>query len=177
MWYHYDIYGWYIGLGPQIERSTDIAPDNLDISDIPTNLRANWTGLEWVNLPYVKPPLPDNSELKAMLWEKIKQERDRRTQQGGYCVDGKWFHSDILSRTQQMGLVMMGNSIPSNLQWKTMDGTFVNMTPALANSIFMAAVQSDTVLFSHAEQLKVQMESDPENFSLSECSWPLMYGE
>ena len=178
MRYQYDLYGWYAGPCNDNElRSTDIAPDNTSQTTTPGELRANWTGHEWVNLTYIQPQLPDNSELKVKLWEEIKQERDRRTQQGGYCVNGKWFHSDIFSRTQQMGLVMMGNNIPLGLQWKTMDGSFVNMTPELANSIFTAAVQSDTALFSHAEQLRIQMESGPENFSLSECSWPLLYGE
>lgn len=176
MTYTYDFYGWYCGNG-DTERSTNIAPSNLSTSQNVGDLRSNWTGHVWVEIPYIPPPSPDMSVIKAQMWEEIKQERDRRTQYGGYKVGSKWFHSDVFSRAQQMGLVMLGSNIPSELQWKTMDGSFVTMTPTLANQIFMAAAQSDANLFAHAEQLRLQMESDPSNFNIAECSWPLMYGE
>lgn len=128
-------------------------------------------------VPDPPPPTPDYSALAGSHWEAIKQERDRRKQQGGYQVDGKWFHGDTFSRTQQMGLVMMGSNIPVDLQWKTMDGSFVTMTQALAGQVFAAAAASDAALFTCAEQIKAAMEADPGNFSLSEFSWPSIYGE
>ena len=176
MTYTYDFYGWYCGNG-DTERSTNIAPSNLSTSQNVGDLRSNWTGHVWVEIPYIPPPSPDMSVIKAQMWEEIKQERDRRTQSGGYQVAGKWFHSDTFSRTQQMGLVMMGPSIPANLQWKTMDGSFVTMTAALAGQVFAAAAASDAALFARAEQIKAAMEADPVNFSLSEFSWPSIYGE
>jgi hypothetical protein len=123
------------------------------------------------------PPPVDTAELKARHWDAIKQERDRRTQQGGYQVAGKWFHSDTFSRTQQMGLVMMGASIPVDLQWKTMDGSFVTMTQALAGQVFTAAAASDTALFARAEQIKSAMEDDPVNFDLASQTWPAVFGD
>ena len=122
-------------------------------------------------------PTVDMTALRAAHWEDIKRERDRRTQQGGYQVAGKWFHSDTFSRTQQMGLVMMGASIPANLQWKTMDGSFVTMTQTLAGQVFAAAAASDAAMFSHAEQIKAVMEADPVNFSLASQTWPAVFGE
>lgn len=135
-------------------------------------------GIGWLydGHAFTQPPV-DTTELKTRHWDAIKQERDRRTQQGGYQVDGKWFHSDTFSRTQQMALVMMGAAIPANLQWKTMDGSFVAMTQTLASQVFAAAAASDAALFARAEQIKVTMEADPVNFSLSEFSWPSIYGE
>ena len=124
-----------------------------------------------------QPPPVDLLVLVPQHWEAIKQERDKRIQAGGYQVAGKWFHSDTFSRTQQMGLVMMGDNIPADLRWKTMDGSFVTMTPTLANQIFMAAAQSDTNLFVRAEQLRLLMESDPVNFNITEHSWPVMFGD
>lgn len=44
-------------------------------------------------------------------------------------------------------------------------------------SRFTAAAASDTALFARAEQIKAAMEADPVNFSLSEFSWPSIYGE
>ena len=122
-------------------------------------------------------PAPDLTSLRAAHWEDIKRERDRRTQQGGYQVAGKWYHSDTFSRTQQMGLVMMGAGIPGGLQWKTMDGSFVTMTQTLAGQVFAAAAASDAAMFSHAEQIKAVMEADPVNFSLASQTWPTVFGE
>ena len=176
--YKYDTYGWYAGPSNDNEqRSTEVAPDNTSQTTTPGELRSNWTGYEWVERSYQPPPAPDYSALAGSHWEAIKAERDRRTQQGGYQVAGKWFHSDTFSRTQQMGLVMMGSNIPAGLQWKTMDGSFVTMTQALAGQVFAAAAASDATLFARAEQIKAAMEADPVNFSLSEFSWPSIYGE
>ena len=122
-------------------------------------------------------PAADPTALRTAHWEEIKRERDRRTQQGGYQVAGKWYHSDTFSRTQQMGLVMMGAGIPGGLQWKTMDGSFVTMTQTLAGQVFAAAAASDAALFARAEQIKAAMEADPVNFSLASQTWPAVFGE
>jgi hypothetical protein len=46
---------------------------------------------------------------------------------------------------------MMGASIPAGLQWKTIGGAFVTMTPALAQAIFATTAQADTAIFAAAE--------------------------
>lgn len=105
---------------------------------------------------------------EAQRWFRIKQLRDSYIQTAGYKVTNDWFHSDTFSRTQQIGLVMLGNNIPAGLKWKTMQGAFVDMTPALALAIFNAAA-SDTAFFNHAELLK-------NNTSLDITSgWPERY--
>lgn len=102
---------------------------------------------------------PDLSLLKQIKWESIKQERERRTQTGGYKVGAKWFHSDTFSRTQQMGLVILGANIPQGLQWKTMDGSFITMTPTLAQQIFGAGAMQDTLTFAVAEQHRTAIQA------------------
>lgn len=92
-------------------------------------------------------PLP---EAKAAKWEQIKAERDRR-KHAGFAVGPDRFHSDPDSRIQQLGLVIMGAGIPAGLQWKTLGGSFVTMTPALALSIFQTTAQADAALFAAAE--------------------------
>ena len=141
--------------------------------EVPDNVQPGWvlSGGNW------QAPAVDVAALRAQHWEAIKTERDRRTQSGGYQAAGKWFHSDTFSRTQQMGLVMMGAGIPGGLQWKTMDGSFVTMTQTLASQVFSAAAASDAALFSHAEQIKAVMEADPVNFSLAGQTWPAVFGE
>jgi hypothetical protein len=113
---------------------------------------------------------------KAAVWERIKSERDRRKLEGGYSVGGKWYHSDTFSRTQQIGLVMLGASLPSGLQWKAMDGSFVSMTQTLAQQIFGAAAQQDIATFTAAETHKAAMEqsADPLGYDFS-AGWPAIY--
>jgi hypothetical protein len=121
-------------------------------------------------------PAPDLTALRAAHWEDIKAERDKRIQTGGYLAAGKWFHSDTFSRTQQMGLVMMGAGIPGGLQWKTMDGSFVTMTQTLAGQVFAAAAASDAAIFARAEQIRATMDADPAAFDLSAHAWPQVFG-
>lgn len=110
----------------------------------------------------------------------IKTERDRRTQTGGYkvTVDGvdKWFHSDVFSRNQQLGLVLLGANVPENLPWKTMDGSFVTMTPALAQQLFASAAASDAAIFGYAEALirQVNESTTPAAVDIS-TGWPIAY--
>jgi hypothetical protein len=122
-----------------------------------------------------------DQQLRLKIWEDIKNERNRRTQAGGYKVPvalvDKWFHSDTFSRTQQLGLVIAGVNAPAG-PWKTMDGSFVPMTPTLANQIFSAAASSDTALFKYAEQLRsaVNAAVDPTTVNIK-IGWPLIFGE
>lgn len=120
----------------------------------------------------------DLTNKRSNIWSRIKQIRDTKTQQGGYKAQGKWFHSDTFSRSQQIGLVIMGSSIPAGLQWKTMDGSFVEMTLALAQDVFQAAALQDNLLFSYAEQLnqQVQASASPDSIDISQ-GWPETYKE
>ena len=123
------------------------------------------------------PPATSVVQAKSAKWDAIKAERDRR-KAGGVKVGAKWFHSDDGSRIQQMGLVMMGASIPANLQWKTMDGTFITMTQTLASQVFQAVAASDQAIFNSAETHRVAMEAsaDPASYDYS-GGWPKIYGE
>ena len=114
-------------------------------------------------------PKPTSAE----IWERIKAERDNRTNTFGYVAAGKRFHSDQKSRTQQLGLVIMGAGIPAGLQWKTMDGEFVTMTPTLAQQILAAAGASDAAIFAAAEAHRVAMEASeaPAAYDYS-AGWP-----
>lgn len=62
MRYQYDLYGWYAGPCNDNEpRSTDVAPDNTSQTTTPGELRANWTGYEWVDRGYIAPAAPGDS--------------------------------------------------------------------------------------------------------------------
>lgn len=113
---------------------------------------------------------------RSAKWEAIKAERDRRTENGGYKVGAKWFHSDQKSRSQQLGLVLLGAGIPAGLQWKTMDGSFVTMTATLAQQVLAAAAASDQAIFAAAEAHKAAMEAsaDPASYDFS-GGWPATF--
>lgn len=121
---------------------------------------------------------PNIEEARSRVWEEIKAERDRRIQNGGYKVGADWYHSDTFSRTQQMGLVMLGANMPPGIQWKTLGGSFVTMTPALATQIFAAGAASDIAIFATAQAHRAAMEqlTDPDGYDCS-TGWPSAFGE
>lgn len=108
----------------------------------------------------------------------IEAERDHRVSSSGYLVGSNWFNSDSISRIQQMALTMMGANMPNGIMWKTMSGTFVQMTPTLATQIFQSAASSDMTLFSVCQTKIATMmaSSTPGTFDYL-GSWPKGYGE
>lgn len=114
----------------------------------------------------IKPPVPDSPTVR---WEKIKAKRDDITRNGGCLVDGKLFHTDTDSKQQQMALTMLGASIPANLMWKTMDGSFIAMTQTLAMQLFAAQVQREQIIFAHAEAINADPLAD------IDAGWPDRY--
>ena len=89
--------------------------------------------------------------IKAARIAVIKSKRDR-VKTDGVTVGEHRFHSDPDSRTQQLGLVIMGANVPP-VQWKTMGGAFVTMTQTLAGQIFQGTAARDMAVFGHAETL------------------------
>ncbi len=101
----------------------------------------------------------------------IRAERDRRILSAGYRVGSHWFHSDLVSRGQQTGLVIMGVNIPAGLTWKTMGGASVPMTQQLAGQIFQAAATSDATLHAVADAA-IAAGVEP-----SAVQWPPAFGD
>ena len=122
------------------------------------------------------------AEIKAQKESEIKAERDRRTV-GGYFITSvqKWLHSDQFSRSQQLGLISLGANIPAGLQWKTMNGSFVTMTPALAQEILVTGAMSDQAIFAKAQVKIAEVEALKSATEVLEYSvnsgWPLIFGE
>lgn len=76
-----------------------------------------------------------------------------------------------------MGLVMLGSSIPAGTKWKTMDGSFVDMTQELAQQIFTTAAASDIAIFAAAELhiAAAQASENPSAYDFS-SGWPEIFG-
>jgi len=108
----------------------------------------------------------------ATITDEIKSDRDRRKGLG--CSVGPHrFHSDDASRIQQLGLVMMGQSMPAGIRWKVMDGGYADMTPLLAQQIFAAQAARDMGLFAVCEQhiAAAALSDDPLAYDYS-AGWP-----
>jgi len=160
--------------GAMPQNSTTTVPPTLTGTQV-----AEWVNNKWEVLAE-RPPIPQSTaaqiaQIKASQWLAIKAKRDTLSDTGGYLVGTKWFHSDGKSKTQQLGLVLLGASVPA-VPWKTMDGTFVAMSPTLAGQIFQAAVAMDMSLFSVAKQHKDAMEASatPDTYDYS-TGWPTVF--
>lgn len=139
--------------------------------DTPTLIDGVWTQ-QWSVVPFDAPTVAVRlQEAQDLVWKKIQLHRNN-LKSGGTKVDNKWFHSDVDSRIQQLGLVMMGANVPL-VQWKTLDGTFVPMTQTLANQIFTATATLDMNLFSVAETHRAAMMqvANPNEYDYS-GGWP-----
>ena len=141
----------------------------------PILIEGVWTQ-QWIvtNLP-MEQAEANLLAVESQVWERIKQERDRRKSLG-VKVGQHWYHSDADSRIQQISLFVMGASVPP-IPWKTLTTTpppvFVTMTPAIAAGIFQNTAASDAAIFAAAEAHRVAMEASdsPESYDFS-GGWP-----
>lgn len=123
---------------------------------------------------YEATPRP-RDQVTGPVWNRLQAQREY-IKAGGVQVAGKWFHTDDASRIQQIGMAMMGASIPPGLQWKTMDGTFVAMTPELASQVFQAVAALDIAAFAAAEAHRTAMEASENPFEYDySAGWPITF--
>lgn len=133
----------------------------------------------------IDPPKPT----AAQMWDAIKAKRDA-VSTGGVNVGTKWYHTDETSRAKYLGLVRMADAAVAaggaetatlqyggqDIQWKTMDGTFIKMTVQRANDVFNAVSGLDFAAFGAAETHKAAMEAsaDPASYDFS-AGWPATF--
>ncbi len=77
--FEFDLFGWYVGTSEEPGlRTTTEAPANTSTSETEGELRANWNGAVWVDVPYqppVEPELP--AEDARMRWIDVGPFKDR----------------------------------------------------------------------------------------------------
>lgn len=134
-------------------------------------------------------PAPDPAVIKSAQWEAIKTKREK-IKAGGVKVGTKWFHSDIESRVQHLGLkdkardlLAAGGAMADRLQvggadiqWKTQNGTLIYITAQIAFDIVAAVGVLDALAHQNAEVHKVAMEAsaEPAVYDFS-TGWPVVY--
>lgn len=136
----------------------------------------NWV-TTWVIVPWAQPQKNDFiTTSKVSVWESIKNERSRRTLETGILVNGKWFQTDLVSRTQYITLSMkatnliLTGSLPTDIiqttsgpvLWKTMDNSFVPITIQLIRDIVTDLENQEAAVFKQAETHKAIMEASPD---------------
>lgn len=131
--------------------------------------------------PYVLNTSKPLDMVKVALCENVKTHRDTLIFTGGCAAAGKWFHSDTHSKMQQMALYNLGANIPAGLQWKTMDGSFIEMTPLVAGDLFIGQIMQEQLIFATGEAKQTEINALDTIEALEAydvlVGWPLVYSD
>ena len=138
--------------------------------DIQTNYLIKGGQLERLNL----------EAIYKEKWEKIKEIRTFKMNDGVLIQSiGKWFHTDLYSKQQIQSLVVANIiGIYKTTAWKTMDNTYVQLTPMLLLQVFGAMLENESRLFDigklHYESLYTS--NDPVNYDPA-SQWPTTFSD
>ena len=138
--------------------------------DIQTNYLIKGGQLERLNL----------EAIYAEKWEQIKEVRTFKMSDGVFIQSiGKWFHTDLYSKQQIQALVVTNLiGIYKTTAWKTLDNTYVQLTPMLLLQVFGAMLENESRLFDigklHYESLYTS--SDPVNYDPA-SQWPTTFSD
>lgn len=174
-----------------VDGAWDVRPDMRGVSDpkpaydpmtqtiqeaAPAKTGGVWTQ-QWVVLALDTETIAAKRTTKiTTMIEAIKAERDRR-KFNGVRVGTQWLHTDTYSRTQWLGMVLMGASVPA-VAWTTMDGTTITTSQALAGQVFQGTAMLDATLFDHARVLIAQVEAAADPAAVNTTTgWPATFGE
>lgn len=116
--------------------------------------------------------------IREEVWEKIKARRTESIDTGVYHPRlQKWFHTDYEA---QRNYALMGHAISSTLyqpkRWKTMDGTFIEMTREVFQDVLALALKKADDDYRNAEihKAKVMASTDPLTYDYS-TGWSAGY--
>lgn len=113
---------------------------------------------------------------QEMIWSAIKDKRTDNIYSGVYVASvDKWFHTDESSRIQYLALITLP-SLPDNLQWKTMDNSFITLTRPLLTELTSAMLIKEQQDFMNAERHKQLMMrvDNPLDYDYSD-GWSAIY--
>lgn len=121
------------------------------------------------------------------ICELIHIERDRRWKSGFPIMhdDGEgagertyWLHSDPESVSHQDNAKALGSDLTTDRTWRTLDGSYVRMTPELAEKVSIARFDYKCQIFDAGEnhQLIMTELDDPTDYDFS-AGWPLSFEE
>ena len=138
--------------------------------DIQTNYLIKDGQLERLNL----------EKIYEKKWGEIKEIRTFKMDDGVFLQSiGKWFHTDLYSKQQIQALVVANViGLYKTTAWKTLDNTYVQLTPLLLLQVFGAMLVNEEQLFGigklHYE--KLYASNDPVNYDVTNM-WPSTFSD
>lgn len=118
------------------------------------------------------------TKTREEVWEKIKERRLQAMETGIYHPKlQKWFHTDIEA---QRNYALLGHAVNSPLyqpkRWKTMDGTFIEMTKEVFQDVLALALKKADDDYRNAEihKAKLMVSTDPLAYDYS-TGWSAGY--
>ena len=138
--------------------------------DIQTNYLIKDGQLERLNL----------EKIYEEKWEQIKEIRTFKMNDGVLLQSiGKWFHTDPDSK-QQIHAMVTANVIGmyKTTAWKTLDNTYVQLTPLLLLQVFGAILENEARLFEIGKLHYVMLHTsqDPANYDPT-SQWPTTFSD
>ena len=136
---------------------------NLKTATTPTpreNVHQTWDAKAkaWVLLPAVAAQI--KAEQQDEVWERIKAKRYDNLRHGVYAKSvGKWFQTDDATRLQYLALALesVTGGFKKPINWKTMDNSFLMLTPELLREIMQTMHDDEEADFINAEKHKAAM--------------------
>lgn len=112
----------------------------------------------WILPPDVAARL--KAEQQDEVWERIKSKRYDNLRHGVYAKSvGKWFQTDDATRLQYLALALesVTGGFKKPINWKTMDNSFLMLTPELLREIMQTMHEDEQADFANAEKHKAAM--------------------
>ena len=119
---------------------------------------STWDGEQWHIDPECAARL--KAEQQEEMWERIKAKRYDNLRHGVYAKSvGKWFQTDDATRLQYLALALesVTGGFKKPINWKTMDNSFLMLTPELLREIMQAMHDDEQADFANAERHKAAM--------------------
>ena len=119
---------------------------------------STWDGEQWRISPECAAKL--KAEQQEEVWERIKAKRYDNLRHGVYAKSvGKWFQTDDATRLQYLALALesVTGGFKKPINWKTMDNSFLMLTPELLREIMQAMHDAEQADFINAEKHKAAM--------------------
>lgn len=119
---------------------------------------STWNGEQWHIDPECAARL--KAEQQDEMWERIKAKRYDNLRHGVYIKSvGKWFQTDDATRLQYLALALesVTGGFKKPINWKTMDNSFLMLTPELLREIMQAMHDDEQADFANAERHKAAM--------------------
>ena len=112
----------------------------------------------WILPPDVAARL--KAEQQDEVWERIKAKRYDNLRHGVYAKSvGKWFQTDDATRLQYLALALesVTGGFKKPINWKTMDNSFLMLTPELLRETMQTMHDDEQADFANVEKHKAAM--------------------